>query len=185
MKAGVDKSPSGPPLAAIAAAARRDDNRRVERAIRHLAGDIRPGWLNGQRHVEALVGEKTEFVGDDRGGGVGQPKQTDRGSPVGRGASGGDSVTHLSSPSASFSLITSAATCKISLEIGLLRDRIDDRAVLDVGPHVVSAIHRGDLDLAFAAGLVDGDRGALAAVAVCAADADDVRMSDQAARRPP
>ena len=91
---------------------RRNDHRRVERAIGQLVGDVGPGRLDRQRDVEALVGEKAELVGDDRRRRIGQPQQADRDFPAGHGA-GGDSVTHLSSPSASWSLMRSAATSAI------------------------------------------------------------------------
>ena len=57
---------------------RRDDDGGVERAVGELVSDVRPGRLDRQRDVEALVGEEAELMCDDDRGRVGQAQEADR-----------------------------------------------------------------------------------------------------------
>ena len=62
-----------------------------------------------------------------------------------------------------------------NFEVRFLRNSTVDRAVLDIGQHVIVAIHRDNLDV-LATSFIHSNRSTFATVAICATDANNIRV---------
>ena len=73
---------------------RRQDDRGIQQAISQLVGDIGPGRLKMELRLDSFLRKPAEFVGDNGGRGIGEPKKSNSQRGFGAAAAQRDDFAH-------------------------------------------------------------------------------------------